>query len=58
MWDFVMDKSGAGAGFLRELQFPLPIYIPSISPQSPSLIIRGWYNRPVLAAVPKVPPNK
>jgi hypothetical protein len=34
MWDFVMDKSGAGAGFLRELRFPLPIYIPSASPQS------------------------
>jgi hypothetical protein len=33
MWDFVMDKSGAGAGFLRELLFPLPIYIPSGSPQ-------------------------
>jgi hypothetical protein len=33
MWDFVMDKSGAGAGFLRELRFPLPIYIPSASPQ-------------------------
>jgi hypothetical protein len=31
MWDFVMDKSGAGAGFLRELRFPLPIYIPSAS---------------------------
>jgi hypothetical protein len=34
MWDFVMDKSGAGAGFLRELRFPLPINIPSASPQS------------------------
>jgi hypothetical protein len=33
MWDFVMDKGGAGAGFLRELRFPLPIYIPSTSPQ-------------------------
>jgi hypothetical protein len=32
MWDFVMDKSGAGAGFLRELRFPLPIYISSASP--------------------------
>jgi hypothetical protein len=31
-WDFVMDKSGAGVGFLRELRFPLPIYIPSCSP--------------------------
>jgi hypothetical protein len=37
MWDFVMDKSGAGAGFHRELGFPLPIYIPSASPQSSSL---------------------
>jgi hypothetical protein len=37
MWDFVMDKSGAGAGFLRELRFPLPIYIPSAFPQSSSL---------------------
>jgi hypothetical protein len=32
-----MDKSGAGAGFLRELWFPLPIYIPSACPQSSSL---------------------
>jgi hypothetical protein len=55
MWDFVMDKSGAGAGFLRELRFPLPIYIPPIYPQSPSPITRGWYNKPVVAAVPKVP---
>jgi hypothetical protein len=37
MWDFVMDDSGAGAGFLRELRFPLSIYIPSASPQSSSL---------------------
>jgi hypothetical protein len=37
MWDFVMDKSGAGAGFLRLLRFPLPIYNPSASPQSSSL---------------------
>jgi hypothetical protein len=29
MWNFVMDKSGTGAGLLRELRFPLPIYIPS-----------------------------
>jgi hypothetical protein len=38
MWDFVMDNNGAGAGFLRELRFPLPIYIPSASPQSSSLL--------------------
>jgi hypothetical protein len=29
------------------IQFPLPIFIPPISPQSPSPIIRGWYSRPV-----------
>jgi hypothetical protein len=37
MWDFVMNKSGAGEGFLRELRFPLPMYIPFASPQSSSL---------------------
>jgi hypothetical protein len=59
MRDFVMDKSGAGAGFLvRELRFPLPIFISPISPQSPSPIVLGCYNRPVVAAVPKVPPHK
>jgi hypothetical protein len=52
MWDFVMDKSGAGAGFLRELRFSLPIYIPSASPQSSSLSTGGWHNRPGVAAVP------
>jgi hypothetical protein len=55
MWDFVMDKSGGGAGLLRELWFPLSIFIPPISAQSPSPIIRGWYNRPVVAAVLKSP---
>jgi hypothetical protein len=45
-------QSGAGAGFLRVLRFPLPIFIPPISPQSPSSITWGLYNRPVVAAVP------
>jgi hypothetical protein len=36
-----MDKSGDGAGFLRELRFPLPIYIPSASPQSSSKVALG-----------------
>jgi hypothetical protein len=45
-------QSGAGAGFLRVLRFPLQIFIPPISPQSPSSIIWGWYNRPVVGAVP------
>jgi hypothetical protein len=51
-------QNGPGAGFLRVLRFPLPIFIPPISAQSLSPIIRGWYNRPVVAAVPKVPPHK
>jgi hypothetical protein len=45
-------QSGAGTGFLRVLRFPLPIFIPPIAPQSLSSIIWGWYNRPVVAAVP------
>jgi hypothetical protein len=34
-------QSGAGAGFLRVLRFPLPMFIPPISPQSPSPITRA-----------------
>jgi hypothetical protein len=44
-------QSGAGAGFLRVLRFPLPIFIPPIAPESPSPVIWGWYNRPEVAAV-------
>jgi hypothetical protein len=53
-------QSGAGAGFLRVLRFPLPIFIPPIGPQSSSSIIWGLYNRSEVAAVPKdlVPPNQ
>jgi hypothetical protein len=36
--------SGNGAGFLRVLRFPLSILIPPAAPQSPTSIIRGWYN--------------
>jgi hypothetical protein len=45
-------QSGAGVGFLPVLRFPLPIFIPPISPQSTSSIIWGLYNRPEVAAVP------
>jgi hypothetical protein len=45
-------QSGAGAGFLQVLRFPLPIFIPPIAPQSPSSIIWGLYDRPEVAAVP------
>jgi hypothetical protein len=53
-------QSGAGAGFLQVLWFPLLIFIPPIAPQSPSSIIWGLYNRPEVAAVPRdlVPPHK
>jgi hypothetical protein len=44
-------QSVAGAGFLRVLRFPLPIFIPPIIPQSPSSIIWCWYSRPVVAAL-------
>jgi hypothetical protein len=45
-------QSGAWARFLRVLRFPLKIFIPPTAPQLPSPIIWGWYNRPVVAAVP------
>jgi hypothetical protein len=35
-------QTGAGAGFLRVLRFPLPIFIPPISPQSALPIIWDW----------------
>jgi hypothetical protein len=40
-------QSGTGAGFLRILQFPLPILIPPTAPYSSSPIVRGWYYRSV-----------
>jgi hypothetical protein len=43
---------GSGAGFLQVLWLPMLIFIPPIAPQSPSSVIWGWYNRPVVAAVP------
>jgi hypothetical protein len=45
-------QSGAGAGFLRVLRFPLPIFIPPIAPKIILIYHRGLYNRPVVAAVP------
>jgi hypothetical protein len=41
-------ESGTGTGFLRVLRFRLSIFIPPIAPQSPSSIVWGWYNRPVI----------
>jgi hypothetical protein len=39
-------QSDAGAGFLRVLQFPLPIHIPPTVPQSLASIVWGRYNGP------------
>jgi hypothetical protein len=53
MWDFVMDKSGAGAGFLQELRF---VSLANLHSVCFSIIIftitRGWHNRLGVAAVP------
>jgi hypothetical protein len=38
---------GTGAGSLRVLRLPLPIFIPLTAPNLSSSIIRGWYNRPI-----------
>jgi hypothetical protein len=39
---FVVDKVALGQVFSEDFGFPpLPIFIPPISPQSPSPIIRG-----------------
>jgi hypothetical protein len=51
MWDLWWTKWRWGS-FLWVLQFPLPIIILPIAPQSPSSIFWGWYNRPVVTAVP------
>jgi hypothetical protein len=50
MWDLWRTKWHWGRIF-QVFQFPLPIFITPVAPQSSS-IIRGWYNRPVMAAVP------
>jgi hypothetical protein len=53
MWDFVMDKSGAGAGFLRELRFVSPANLHLICFSAIIFTItRGWHSRPGVAAVP------
>jgi hypothetical protein len=41
---FVVDKVVLGQVFSEYFGFPCTIFIPPISPQSPSPIIRGWYS--------------
>jgi hypothetical protein len=49
--EFVVDKVALGQVFSEYFCF-LPIFSPPIAPQSLSSIIWGWYNRPIVAAVP------
>jgi hypothetical protein len=49
---FVVDKVALGQVFLRVFLFPLPIFIPPTALQSPSSIIWGCYNRPIVAKGP------
>jgi hypothetical protein len=44
-------QSGTRADFLRVLGFTLPSIPPTAPHSSSSIIIRGWYNRPVVASV-------
>jgi hypothetical protein len=45
-------QSGTGTAFFEVLRIPLQIFIPPLAPQLSLAIIWGWYNRPVVAAVP------
>jgi hypothetical protein len=47
-----VDNVALGQVFSEYFGFPLPIFIPPVAPQSPSSIIWGWFDRPVVAAVP------
>jgi hypothetical protein len=48
---FVVDKRHWGR-FSLSTSVPLPNFIPPTPPQSPSSIIWGWYNRPIVTAIP------
>jgi hypothetical protein len=39
--DICGEQSGTGAGFIRILRFPLPIFSPPIAPQPSSSIVWG-----------------
>jgi hypothetical protein len=44
-------QSGTGTGFLRTFWFLLPNIPPIVPHSSSSVIIRGWYSRPVVTSV-------
>jgi hypothetical protein len=53
-----MDKSGAGAGFLRVLRFPLHNLHSICFSTIIFTVTRGWHNRPGVAAVPIASQNQ
>jgi hypothetical protein len=54
---FVVVKVALGQMYSEYFCFPCHSSFHQFSPQSPSPIIRDWYNRPEVAAVLKVPPR-
>jgi hypothetical protein len=57
MWDLWWTKWRWGRFSPNTSVPPANLHFTNFS-QSPSPIIRGWYNRAIVAAVPKVPPYK
>jgi hypothetical protein len=53
MWDFVVDKVALGKVFSEYFGFPCQSSFHQLLQKSPSSIIRGLYNRPKVAAVPR-----
>jgi hypothetical protein len=50
---FVVDKVALGQVFSEYFGFPCQSSFHQFHHKSPSSIIWGWYNRPVVAAVPR-----
>jgi hypothetical protein len=54
--EFVVDKVALGQIFSEYFGSLANLHSTNLSTITIT-ITRGWYNRPVVAAVPKVPPN-
>jgi hypothetical protein len=49
---FVVDKAALGQVSSKYFGFPCQSISPTAPFSSSSIIVRGWYNRPVVASVP------
>jgi hypothetical protein len=60
MWDFVVNKVALGQVFSEYFGFPCQSLFHQLLQKLSSSIIRGLYNRPEVAAVPRglVPPHQ